>query len=130
MRNVLVIDDCPEVCEIINEILADDGFKVTTLNFLEDVESTMEGNTFDIILCDIVLPVDDTMESALAGVHTIEDLAKRYPATPVIAISGELTGPPLLEMKRFGAVNAISKPFTRDELLQKVHAALGDLSVN
>ena len=133
MTRVLVIDDCEDFREMVYEILKDAGYAVEVADGPETALAQCENNKFDLFLCDLVMPdqedefVDDSSESssAMVGVHTFRELSKRFPGTPVVAVSGELTGAPLAAMETFGAVRCLSKPFGRDDLLAAIEGVLG-----
>jgi CheY-like chemotaxis protein len=133
MTRVLIIDDCEDFREMVYEILDDAGYAVEVADGPETALAHCEKWSFDLFLCDLVLPdqedeyADDDSDSssAMVGVHTIQELSKRFPGTPVVAVSGELTGAPLAAMESFGAVRCLSKPFGRDELLSAIKGALG-----
>lgn len=134
MTRVLVIDDCEDFRESVFDILEDAGFEVAIADGPESAANTMQEQTFDVVLCDLVMPVDDDEfqsesaesqnDSAMVGVHTIHALAKKCPNVPIVAISGALTGAPLAAMRSFGAVKCLSKPFGRVDLLEAVDAAM------
>ena len=130
MKKVLVIDDCKDFTEVVNELLSDAGYGVSVVDNAEDGIRRCEEESFDIVLCDLVLPspdsggiFDDSNDSAMVGVHTIHALSTKFPKLPIIAVSGQLTGSPLKSIERFGAVTCLSKPFGRDELLAAVDRA-------
>ena len=131
MKTVLVIDDSEELRETVKEILADAGYGVKMAGSVSEARGVCEESRPDLVICDLVLPIDDSdtdgedgMESAMAGVSAIAELSKMHDGLPVIAISGELVGAPLETMTQFGAVKALSKPFSRDDLLSAVEQSL------
>jgi len=128
MSRVLVIDDCEELTDIVLELLENEGYAVERAHDRQSALARLEGENFDLILCDLVLPLDDSQseesDSAMVGVHCIHEIAQKYPRVPIIAISGELVGSPLSAVEQFGACGTLSKPFGRKELLQAVQSAL------
>ena len=135
MKRVLLIDDCDDFREATGELLADAGYEVTMLGSVDELEQVFNATPFDVVLCDLVLPmvedlenlpVSDDSSSAMVGVHAIRALSKLDPKVPVVAISGALTGEPLKMMYQFGAKHVLSKPFGRDELLSIVERAIGE----
>jgi len=130
MKRVLVIDDCADFREVVSDLLDDAGYKVNVAESAEQALKQCEAETFDIVLCDLVMPVPDeenpelVSDSAMVGVHTIHALSKKYPDLPIIAVSGQLTGDSLKGISQFGAVTSLAKPFGRDELMQAVESAL------
>jgi CheY-like chemotaxis protein len=133
MTRVLVVDDCEELTEILSELLEDAGYTVQVAYTTADAMNRLEQEVFDLVLCDLVLPLDEESssesphhesDSAMVGAHCIHQMTQRYPALPVIAISGELVGGPLSVMQQFGAKASLSKPFGRAELVKVVQSVL------
>jgi CheY-like chemotaxis protein len=133
MTRVLVIDDCEELREVVRELLQDAGYLVELAEDSRTALSQMQNNRFDVVLCDLVLPLgnpasasesDVGSDSAMVGMHCIHELSRRYPNVPVIAISGELVGSPLSIAHQFGAKGSLSKPFGVAELIDAVEGAL------
>ena len=132
MTRVLVIDDCEEVAEIIKQLLERNGFSVEMAHDSVTALSRMNHAKFDVVLCDLVLPLeqDEVSEggsegdSAMVGMHCIHELSSRHPQVPVIAMSGELVGAPLSVAEKFGAKGTLSKPFNGGQLLDVVNGVL------
>ena len=131
---ILVVDDSEEMLETVAALLESAGHQVIAVTSPEDAWVECESNLFDLVLCDLVLPIehtDDQMstkedggDSALVGIHALSEFKRRLPDVPVVVISGVLTGGPLRSIEKFGATNCLSKPFSRDELLDAVDSAL------
>ncbi len=125
MKNVLIIDDCESFREMVVDILSEEGFVVEAAENPETALQLCESTKFDLILCDLVMPVEDEdSNSAMVGVSAIRAISKKYPSIPVVAVSGELTGAPLDAIQNFGAVSCLSKPFGREDLLKAVERSL------
>ena len=130
MKNILIVDDCQEFGEVVGDFLTEAGYNITIASDGESALQLCAQSVFDVILCDLVLPCGDSemfdegSSSAMAGVHLIHVLSKKYPQVPVLAISGQLTGESLQGISQFGAVRCLAKPVTQTQLLQAVQAAL------
>lgn len=131
MKEILVVDDCEDLREIISDMLSGAGYAVQLAASAKEAEEFFSNKKYDLIICDLVLPLEsddedaeEESDSAMVGIHAISNFAKECPETPIIAISGHLTGAPLQAIKKFGAVQTLSKPFSRNELLAKVGEAL------
>ena len=129
MTRVLVIDDCEDLRMVVSELLDDEGFAVTLAADTEQALSELKHKPFDVVLCDLVMPLvansaENACDSAMVGVHCINQISKEHPTLPIIAISGELTGNPLGAVKNFGASATLSKPFGREELLKTLSSVL------
>ena len=133
MTRVLVIDDSEDLRLIVQELLLDMGIECTTAEDTSSAMQALDEQRFDVILCDLVLPVEDDEEydddeppntSAMVGVHAINKISKNFPHVPVVAISGALTGGPLQAIQQFGAMTTLSKPFGKEELQAVIEYAL------
>jgi CheY-like chemotaxis protein len=94
------------------------------------VESTSDGDEVirmygrqaaDLVITDLIMPDKD-------GLEIIQDLRKLNPKVRILAISGGGrvdANEYLAVARKFGAVEVLSKPFTKDELRKAVDAALG-----
>lgn len=126
---ILVVDDNDELLAVIGDILADAGYEVTVATNPDDAWVECDTKRFDMVFCDLVMPTEfdgasEGAGSAMVGVHAISEFKKRYPALPVVAISGQVAGEPLNGIRQFGASATIAKPFGRDELITTVESLL------
>ena len=129
MAKILVIDDCKEFRDAVGDVLSEEGYEVAYAESAEEGMALCEAQHFDLVLCDLALPLDmrevqDADESAMVGVNAIYRLSLKYPHLPIVAVSGQLTGDPLAAMRQFGACGSLSKPFQAGELLQTVRLGL------
>lgn len=120
MGKILLIDDCEEFAETIAVMLETEGYQVTVAPDADYAVEIAQKQDFDVVLCDLVMPIEAGEECAIVGVSTISKIANACPRVPIIAMSGELTGAPLSEIRQFGAREVLSKPFEREQLLCKV----------
>lgn len=116
---ILVVDDAPVVLDLLTDILSAEGFQVRSADAGELALHSVASELFNLILLDIDMPGMDGFE-----VCRRLKAQKESREIPVIFISG-MTG---LEEKvkgfGLGAVDFISKPFQRDELLARVRTHL------
>ena len=131
MGRVLVIDDSEEFREVVADLLRDAGHEVRTVASPDEARVAWRASPCDVVLCDLVMPVQhteedliDDSESVMVGVHAIHQFSREFPGTPIVAVSGKLTGEPLKAVDKFGAFATLSKPFSREELLSVVNHAL------
>jgi DNA-binding response OmpR family regulator len=127
---ILVVDDTPESLRILTEILLPEGYNVRPANSGKLALASIAAQPPDLILLDIRMP-------DLDGFEVCRRL-KAEEATmniPVIFQSAATDLADRLEGLRLGAVDYISKPFQRDELLARVRTHLelallrGDLEI-
>ena len=118
MPKVLVIDDSRSCLEAIETMFSGAGYLVTTSTDGKRAVHMMQHEAFDLILTDLYMPGED-------GIEVIRDARKLHPGLPLVAMSGATGVRNLLAVARhLGACQILQKPFSRDELLQVVEAAL------
>lgn len=119
-RRILVVDDEPEVREIVSTILRLAGYQIGGAEEGEEALRHLAAQPFDMMITDLLMPDKD-------GVETIRDVRKRYPGIKIVAMSGggHVAKESYLKMAQlFGADAVLAKPFTREELLRTVAAVL------
>jgi two-component system, cell cycle response regulator CpdR len=121
MKSVVVIDDDEPIRRTLGVLLERAGYAVVLAPDGEEGLRRCRAAVPDLVMTDIHLPGIDGIEVALA-------LRTLAPALPVIVMSGgdrterlDLLGSALL----LGAVRVLRKPFTIDEALSAIEAALG-----
>lgn len=135
MGRLLIIDDNEEFREVISDLLRSSGYNVLSVGTPEEGRLELAAGGFDLVLCDLVMPVvnpdlsledfDYNSESAMVGVHAISQFKREFPDVPVIAVSGKMTGNSLRGIGQFGAFSTLSKPFSQDALIAAVEEAIG-----
>jgi len=128
MVDVLIVDDSAAIRKILQRVLrqtdipigrvieAGDG--VEALAALKDAEIAQEP-TVGLILCDINMPNMDGLEllSKLKAHPDWKDL-------PVVMVSTEGSQTKVLEAVGLGAAGYVRKPFTADQIKEKLTAIL------
>ena len=117
MRTVAVVDDDPDFCRTMGEILGYRGFQVAaTIDPHADVEQMAEGAHF--LLLDMKL-------NGISGCDVLRKIRAHYPALPVVLITGhrQEMDPMVRQALELGARTCLYKPLAVAELLGK----LGDI---
>jgi diguanylate cyclase (GGDEF)-like protein/putative nucleotidyltransferase with HDIG domain len=117
--NLLVVDDEPSVCRMMERILTKENFKVQTCNSAHQAIELIEvaKEHFDIVFIDLNL-------SEESGLDFIDQLKIVDPSVIKIVISGEATADNAIASLRFGAYDFIAKPIDRDSLSIIIDRAL------
>jgi DNA-binding NtrC family response regulator len=117
-RAVLVVDDEPDIRGLLQEILEDEGYAVSTAATAAVAQVLVEESTPDLVLLDIWMPDMD-------GVSLLKSWKSAGTLNfPVIMISGHGTVETAVEATRHGAVDFIEKPVSLAKLLLTVEKAL------
>lgn len=115
---ILVVDDEPDIGELVREILEDEGYQVTTAENASQAHAFIKNNRPDLILLDIWMPDTD-------GVTLLNRwLEKKQISCPVIMMSGHGTVETAVEATRLGAYDFLEKPLSMAKLLLTVANAL------
>ncbi len=117
--SVLVVDDEPDIRQVVSDILQDEGYHVTVAADAAQARTRYLEDAPDLVLLDIWMP--DTDGIALLR-EWREDRAGRN--TPVIMISGHGTVETAVEAIRIGAYDFLEKPLSTAKLLVTVERAL------
>ncbi|MCZ6525826.1 MAG: sigma-54 dependent transcriptional regulator [Gammaproteobacteria bacterium] len=116
--NILVVDDEPDICNIVKEILEDEGSKVCVAENGETARILKETVKPDLILLDIWMPDID-------GISLLKEWNESGSIeTPVIMMSGHGTVETAVEATRLGAYDVLEKPLSLAKLLLTVRNAL------
>jgi len=114
---VLVVDDEPDIRQLLQEILEDEGHHVVAVADAEAARAAVAEQRPDLVLLDIWMPDEDGI-SLLKSWQASDQLE-----FPVIMISGHGTIETAVEATRFGAVDFIEKPVSLAKLLLTVEKA-------
>jgi DNA-binding NtrC family response regulator len=120
MKQILVIDDEPQIRSLLKIMLEREGFDVITASDGKEGMKLFSKATVDLVITDIVMPEKE-------GTEIIRELRKGYPDIPVIAISGggrNSSESYLKVAKLLGAVAILEKPVDKETLVTAVKNAL------
>jgi two-component system response regulator CpxR len=115
-HRVLLIDDDLELCSLLEEYLAQEGFDVVSLHHGTDVLRVLEQNAFHAAILDVTMPGPSGLDvlRALRPKHSIPVLMLTARGDEVDRIVG-------LEL---GADDYLAKPFNIRELVARMRAVL------
>ena len=114
---ILVIDDDNDMCLLLNRFLTRQGFEVATVNTGAAAQDWIKKNEPLLVLCDFRL--DD-----ITGAEMLVKIRERYPAVPVIIITGYSDVKDAVEVMKMGAYDYVTKPLFPDEILVTIRKAL------
>ncbi|MFQ5898885.1 MAG: sigma-54-dependent transcriptional regulator [Candidatus Methylomirabilia bacterium] len=114
---VLVVDDEPNICELIKKALERIGYSVDVAPTAEAALARLERTPVELVLCDIKLPGTDGME--LLG-----RIKESHPETVVVMITGYASIESAVAAIKCGASDYLAKPFGPEQLRHVVGKAL------
>lgn len=115
---VLVVDDEPDICSSVKDILEDEGYVVAIAGNGEAARRLVREKAPDLVLLDIWMPDID-------GISLLKEFSDDMAmAAPVIMMSGHGNVETAVEATRLGAMDFIEKPLSLARLLRTVEHAL------
>jgi len=115
---VLVVDDEPDIRQLLREILEDEDYEVAVAENGAVARSLRAARKPDLILLDIWMPDED-------GITLLKEwLENDRQECPVIMMSGHATVETAVEATRLGAYDFLEKPLSLAKLLVTVDRAL------
>lgn len=119
-ERVLIVDDEPDIRELVGEILADEGFEIALAGDADEARDQLSNQTPDLILLDVWMPGCD-------GVTLLREWRERGALPcPVVMISGHGSVEAAVEATRQGAFDFIEKPVSMARLLATIKRALAE----
>jgi putative nucleotidyltransferase with HDIG domain len=113
---ILVVDDEPEIREVLCELLCDD-YECAAAGSAEEALQTLRESRFNLIISDIMM-------GGMSGLEMIPHVLVDSPETVVLMISGVQTIESAIKALRAGAFDYIMKPFDLRQVEVAVRRAL------
>ena len=115
--NVLLIEDNPGDVRLVEELLHQtpspgNTFSITNTDRLKNARALLQRNHCDLILLDLSLPDANGLEAFL-------EIKRRYPAIPIVILSGQTDHETALQAVQQGAQDFLSKIDLTTNLLVK-----------
>jgi len=105
-KYILIVDDEPDIRQLVSEILEDEGYEVSTAENAEKAKELRRKRRPDLILLDIWMPGQD-------GISLLKDWQENGSLNcPVVMMSGHGTIETAVEATRLGAHDFIEKPLS------------------
>jgi DNA-binding response OmpR family regulator len=111
VRRILLVEDDPSISDVVQVVLADDGYHVHAAPDGEAALSAARMERFGIVLLDMVVP-------GPSGKELIGALRPHLGATPILLLTASRDGAELARTARLA--DYLAKPFDVDALLERV----------
>ena len=118
-ENILIVDDEPDIRDVISAILNDEGYKTTCVSNAQEAQAKINIEIPSLIILDIWMR-DSTMD----GLSLLNWIKDSNPEIPILMISGHGTVEIAVNAIKAGAYDFIEKPFKSEKLLFMVSRAL------
>ncbi len=117
IKNVLIIDDEPDICELLAITLARMDVESVSTGSVAEALSALNKQDFDLCLTDMRLPDGD-------GLEIVKYIQKHFPQTPVAVITAHGNVEAAVQALKSGAFDFVSKPVDLQMLRKLIEAAL------
>jgi two-component system NtrC family response regulator len=115
--SILVVDDETTIQTALKWSFEEEGWTVVTAGSGEEAIQCLEGESFDVVIADILLP-------GLGGLDVLQRAASLVPRPSVILVTAYATVETAIEALRKGASDYVRKPFKLDDLKFRIRRLL------
>jgi DNA-binding NtrC family response regulator len=115
--SVLVVDDDPEMCALVLDVLRNEGHEVAEARDGAEAVQALRGRSFDVVLMDKNLP-------GPSGLELLPELLRASPGSRIVMMTAFGDVPSYVEAFEKGATGYLFKPFRIEELKAAIQQAL------
>jgi CheY-like chemotaxis protein len=113
VKNILIIDDEKDLCQLLGDALSSHGYNVKFANTRREAMRSLKSCLPDLVFLDLKLPDGD-------GLRLLSCIKKINPGTTVNIISAYGTEEVRDEARKLGAYGFIDKPFSEEDILRSI----------
>lgn len=115
--NILIVDDDEALRQMLRQNLENQHYRVESAGDGKEALDRIAGDTYDVVLLDIMLPGDD-------GLEVLRQMREIGLETPVIMLTARGDVEDRILGLNLGADDYLAKPFSMAELLARIRAML------
>ena len=116
-ENILIVDDDIHILELIQRHLKSLNYHTFKAISVKEALQILKDQSIDLLITDLQMPGVD-------GLELIKYASEHFPKIPKLVVTGFPSIDGALEVMKSGAVDYITKPFTKDELKAAVLKSL------
>lgn len=117
-EKILIVDDEPLNLELLERELRPHDYTVESARNGEEALEKVDSFLPDLMLLDYMMP-------DMSGLEVLRELRRRGHGLPVVMITAHGTPERIVEAKKEGACDLVTKPFDPDHLRTVIEKALG-----
>ena len=121
-KNILIIDDEPNILRSLDMILSAEGFRVFKAKNIAEAKAAIKKYSLQFFIVDVILPDGD-------GIAFIELIRQVNSAAIIVVISGHASIKMAIDATRKGADDFLEKPLSKDKLLVTLRNFLKRLEI-
>jgi response regulator RpfG family c-di-GMP phosphodiesterase len=116
-KKILIVDDEPSICDILEKFLKKKGYEVVRSNDGAMALELVKSDSIDLVVSDIKMP-------GMSGVELLQKIREHDRTLPVLITTGFPTLDTAIEALKLGAYDYLTKPFHLEEIGEKIKRAL------
>ncbi len=116
-RRILLVDDEQSILDFLGVLFQQERLAVATARSATEARKLLARESFDLVLCDIIMPDGN-------GLELLKEIKHKDPSVSVIMMTAYTSTKSAIEAMKSGAYDYISKPFDVEELKVLVEKAL------
>jgi len=113
---VLIVDDEERFRATMCKLLTVRGLKAVTAGSGKEAIEKLRQNPYDVVILDVRMP-------EMGGVQVLSEIKKIDPQAEVIIMTGYASVDTAKEIMKLGAYDYVLKPYSVEELMDKIEAA-------
>jgi DNA-binding response OmpR family regulator len=119
MKHLLIIEDEEGILQFLKQGLEEENYQISSATKGLDGLTLFQNEKFDLVLLDWMLP-------EMTGLEVCEKIRETNSKTPIIFLTAKDTVQETVEGLKTGANDYIKKPFSFDELVERIKVQLRD----
>ena len=121
MKHILIVEDEEGIVQFLKQGLEEESYKVSSANNGTEGLELFKKGKIDLVLLDWMLP-------KMTGIQVCQSIREINAKTPIIFLTARDTVQETIEGLKAGANDYIKKPFSFDELVERIKVQLRDQS--
>jgi DNA-binding response OmpR family regulator len=121
MKHLLIVEDEEGIVQFLKQGLEEEGYQVSAATDGAEGLALFQNGKFDLVLLDWMLP-------KMTGVEVCQAIRQQNSKLPIIFLTAKDTVQETVEGLKSGANDYIKKPFSFDELVERIKVQLRDKS--
>ncbi len=117
MSHVLVVDDEQGIRQVLEDVLGDEGYQVTSVENGFQALEVLARETIDLVILDVWLP-------NMGGIDVLKRVKQDWPDVEVVVISGHASINMAVQAVKIGAFDFLEKPLSLEKTITVVENAL------
>ncbi len=119
---ILVVDDDADTSMLVGDVLRAHGFTAHVLPSAEDAVSYLRDHVVDLVVTDVNM-------ARMTGIELCAHIAREYPETMTIVVTGGVEVETAIAAMRAGAYDYLTKPIRSEAISIAINRAFGCLSL-